>query len=133
MARREAGVALLERDTPRKEETARRLVSSAANSSLDWRAQYRHVEDTGDGRGYTAGIIGTGTGTGTGTGDMLALVERYTRERPDAELPCFHPALREVRGRDSHQGLGSRFTRAWPRAAGGDRAFRGARDGERDR
>ncbi|MCO6693675.1 chitosanase, partial [Streptomyces sp. Vc17.3-30] len=59
--------------------------------------------------------------------------ERYTRERPDVELPCFHPALREVRGRDSHQGLGSRFTRAWPRAAGGDRAFRGARDGERDR
>lgn len=106
-----------------------RLVSSAENSSLDWRAQYRYIEDIGDGRGYTAGIIGFCSGTG----DMLTMVERYARERPEAELADFLPALREVRGSDSHRGLGSRFTRDWQRAADGDRAFRGAQDGERDR
>ena len=51
------------------------LVSSAENSSLDWRAQYSYIEDIGDGRGYTAGIIGFCSGTG----DMLELVEDYTR------------------------------------------------------
>ncbi|MFC9019220.1 chitosanase, partial [Streptomyces albidoflavus] len=63
-------------ETARKKEIAMRLVSSAENSSLDWRAQYRYIEDIGDGRGYTAGIIGFCSGTG----DMLALVERYARE-----------------------------------------------------
>lgn len=116
-------------ETPRKKEIAMRLVSSAENSSLDWRAQYRYIEDIGDGRGYTAGIIGFCSGTG----DMLALVERYARERADAELAGFLPALREVRGSASHRGLGGRFTRAWQRAADGDRAFRDAQDGERDR
>ena len=29
------------------------LVSSAENSSLDWKAQYKYIEDIGDGRGYT--------------------------------------------------------------------------------
>jgi chitosanase len=32
------------------------LVSSAENSSLDWKAQYKYIEDIDDGRGYTAGI-----------------------------------------------------------------------------
>lgn len=41
-----------------KKEIAMRLVSSAENSSLDWRAQDRYIEDIHDGRGYTAGIIG---------------------------------------------------------------------------
>lgn len=46
-----------------------KLVSSAENSSLDWKAQYKYIEDIGDGRGYTAGIIGFSSGTG----DMLDL------------------------------------------------------------
>ncbi|NUW10797.1 chitosanase [Streptomyces sp. CAI-21] len=147
VTRREAGVALLGLaalaacsgeaagaggpglETAQKKEIAMRLVSSAENSSLDWRAQYRYIEDIGDGRGYTAGIIGFCSGTG----DMLALVERYARERAGAELAGFLPALREVRGSASHRGLGGRFTRAWQRAAEGDRAFRDAQDGERDR
>ena len=54
------------------------LVSSAENSSLDWRAQFDYIEDIGDGRGYTAGIIGFCSGTG----DMLELVEDYTRRSP---------------------------------------------------
>ena len=54
-------------DTPAKKEIAMQLVSSAENSSLDWRAQYSYIEDIQDGRGYTAGIIGFCSGTG----DML--------------------------------------------------------------
>ncbi|MGW0582794.1 chitosanase, partial [Streptomyces sp. NPDC002920] len=45
-------------DDPAKKEIAMKLVSSAENSSLDWKAQYKYIEDIGDGRGYTAGIIG---------------------------------------------------------------------------
>ncbi|OON71727.1 chitosanase [Streptomyces tsukubensis] len=113
---------------PAKKELAQRLVSSAENSSLDWRAQYGYIEDIGDGRGYTAGIIGFTTGTH----DLLTLVERYTRERPDNGLARFLPALRGVDGSDSHEGLDPGFTGAWAREARG-RAFRAAQDAERDR
>ena len=34
------------------------FVSSAENSSIDYAEQYAYIEDIGDGRGYTAGIIG---------------------------------------------------------------------------
>ena len=71
------------------------LVSSAENSSLDWKAQYKYIEDIGDGRGYTAGIIGFCSGTG----DMLDLVELYTQAQ--ARTTCsrkYLPALREVDG-----------------------------------
>ena len=38
-------------DDPAKKDVAMQLVSSAENSSLDWRAQYSYIEDVGDGRG----------------------------------------------------------------------------------
>src|SRR5215475_7280848 len=63
---------------PRKKEIAMELVSSAENSSLDWKAQYKYIEDIHDGRGYTAGIIGFCSGTG----DMLDLVRAYAGARP---------------------------------------------------
>src|SRR5262245_48667588 len=63
---------------PGKKDIAPRLVSSAENSSLDWRAQFGYVEDIDDGRGYTAGIIGFCSGTG----DMLELVEAYRAAKP---------------------------------------------------
>ncbi|MFD3521181.1 chitosanase [Streptomyces sp. NPDC058653] len=117
-------------DDPEKKELAMRLVSSAENSSLDWRAQYRYIEDIGDGRGYTAGIIGFCTGCG----DLLKVVERYAAARPEGNvLAPFLPALRDVRGSDSHEGLGTPFTKAWQRAADRDAAFRAAQDEERDR
>ncbi|MCX4820252.1 chitosanase [Streptomyces sp. NBC_01142] len=116
-------------DDPAKKEVAMQLVSSAENSSLDWKAQYKYIEDIGDGRGYTAGIIGFCSGTG----DMLALVKRYTKARPGNALAPFLPALRAVKGSDSHQGLGRPFTDAWARAATSDPAFRAAQDAERDR
>ncbi|MFJ6512471.1 chitosanase [Streptomyces sp. NPDC091406] len=112
---------------PAKKRIAMRLVSSAENSSLDWEAQYPYIEDIGDGRGYTAGIIGFCSGTG----DMTEVVERYAKARPGNPLERFLPALRAVEGSAAHTGLGRPFTRAWAKAAD-DPAFRAAQDAERD-
>jgi chitosanase len=114
-------------DDPAKKDVAMQLVSSAENSSLDWRAQYAYIEDIGDGRGYTAGIIGFCSGTG----DMLELVEAYTVTVPDNPLAPFLPALRLVNGTDSHEGLDPGFVEAWELAAA-DEAFQAAQDHERD-
>ncbi|WP_277331177.1 chitosanase [Streptomyces sp. JH34] len=115
-------------DDPAKKDIAMRLVSSAENSTLDWKAQYGYIEDIGDGRGYTAGIIGFCSGTG----DMLGLVELYTEREPGNALASYLPALREVDGTDSHEGLDPGFTGAWAEAAS-DPAFQRAQDDERDR
>jgi chitosanase len=111
-----------------KKDIAMQLVSSAENSSLDWRAQFGYIEDIGDGRGYTGGIIGFCSGTS----DMLELVEYYTQVKPSNGLASFLPALRAVNGTDSHAGLGSAFTRAW-KAAAADTVFQAAQEHERDR
>lgn len=115
-------------DDPAKKEIAMELVSSAENSSLDWRAQYAYIEDIGDGRGYTAGIIGFCSGTG----DMLEVVQAYTSSEPENPLGRFLPALEKVNGSASHAGLGAPFVRAW-RTAAKDPAFQAAQDEERDR
>ncbi|MEU1468222.1 chitosanase [Streptomyces sp. NPDC005761] len=115
-------------DDPAKKDIAMQLVSSAENSSLDWKGQYGYIEDIGDGRGYTAGIIGFCSGTG----DMLDLVELYTEREPDNVLAEYLPALRDVDGTDSHDGLDPGFSEAWESAAG-DPAFQQAQNDERDR
>lgn len=112
---------------PDKKEIAMELVSSAENSSLDWRAQYRYIQDIHDGRGYTGGIIGFCSGTG----DMLEVVQAYTDASPDNPLAKFLRPLTRVNGTASHRGLGKRFVRTWRRAAS-DPAFQAAQDGERD-
>src|ERR1700754_342085 len=89
-------------DRPDRKEIAMQLVSSAENSTLEWRRQYTYLEDIGDGRGYTGGIIGFCSGTG----DMLVVVRRYTRAEPHNPLARFLPAVRRVNGSDSHRGLG---------------------------
>jgi chitosanase len=113
---------------PHKKEMAMELVSSAENSSLNWKAQYKYIEDIGDGRGYTAGIIGFCSGTG----DMLDLVEAYTAAEPGNPLAAYLPALRKVDGSDSHTGLGTAFVSAW-KAAAKDSVFQSAQNDERDR
>jgi chitosanase len=113
---------------PDKKDLAQQIVSSAENSSLDWRGQYGYIEDIDDGRGYTAGIIGFTTGTH----DLLVLVDGYTEEHPDNGLARYLPALREVDGSDSHEGLDPGFTEAW-KAEAEIPAFRRAQDSERDR
>ena len=115
-------------DDPKRKEIAMRLVSSAENSSLNWRAQYGYIEDIGDGRGYTAGIVGFCSGTS----DMLAVVTEYTRRKPDNRLARFLPALRTVDGSDSHAGLDPGFTAAW-KAAAADPVFQKTQEDERDR
>ncbi|ANZ15542.1 chitosanase [Streptomyces noursei] len=115
-------------DDPAKKEIAMQLVSSAENSSLDWKAQYTYIEDIGDGRGYTGGIIGFTSGTH----DMLELVELYTKRKPDNVLAPYLPALRKVDGSDSHEGLDPNYPKDWRKAAQ-DPVFRKAQDDERDR
>ncbi|MEV0724221.1 chitosanase [Micromonospora purpureochromogenes] len=115
-------------DDPAKKDVAMQLVSAAENSSLDWRAQFSYIEDIGDGRGYTAGIIGFCSGTG----DMFELVEAYTRTKPGNVLAGYLPALRAVNGTDSHAGLDPYFPRDW-RTAAADPVFRAAQEAERDR
>jgi chitosanase len=113
---------------PRKKEIAMELVSSAENSSLDWKAQYKYIEDIGDGRGYTAGIIGFCTGTH----DLLELVQLYTQRSPNNVLAKYLPALKKVDGSDSHNGLDPTFVGDWKTAAK-DPVFQKAQDDERDR
>ncbi|WP_281388925.1 chitosanase [Kribbella qitaiheensis] len=115
-------------DDPAKKEIAMKIVSSAENSSLDWKAQYKYIEDIDDGRGYTAGIIGFCSGTG----DMLDLVELYKTRKPGNVLEKYLPALRNVDGSDSHSGLDPNYTRDWKTAAN-DSVFKAAQDSERDR
>ena len=104
-----------------------RLVSTAENSSTDWQAQFSYIEDIGDGRGYTAGIIGFCSGTG----DMLELVQAYTATEPGNPLASYLPALEAVNGTDSHEGLDPGFMDAWGEAAA-DPVFQAAQDHERD-
>lgn len=115
-------------DDPAKKEIAMKLVSSAENSSLDWKAQYKYIEDIGDGRGYTAGIIGFCSGTG----DMLDLVELYADRKPGNVLARYLSALRRVDGTDSHSGLDPNFPDDWRKAAR-DSVFQQAQNDERDR
>jgi chitosanase len=115
-------------DDPKRKDIAMQLVSSAENSTLNWRAQYAYIEDIGDGRGYTGGIIGFCSGTG----DMLEVVTAYTAKVPGNPLAAYLPALRAVNGSDSHAGLGAGFVAAWKSAAA-DVAFQAAQDAERDR
>lgn len=112
---------------PAKKELAQQLVSSAENSTTKWRTAYGTIDDPGEGDGYTAGIIGFCTGTH----DLLNLVERYTEDHPDNGLATYLPALREVDGTDSHEGLDPGFTAAW-QAEAKVPAFREAQEEERD-
>ncbi|MBB2946171.1 chitosanase [Actinoplanes lutulentus] len=111
-----------------KKETALKLVASAENSTLNWRASYGYIEDIGDGRGYTGGLVGFTSGTA----DMLGVVAEYTRRKPSNKLARYLPALRSVNGSDSHSGLGSGFTKAW-KASATDSVFRGVQEDARDR
>ncbi|MDI9834199.1 chitosanase [Streptomyces sp. KAU_LT] len=114
--------------TPARRTLAQQLVSSAENSTLNWRDTFGYIEDIGDGQGYTAGIIGFCTGTN----DLRVLVEHYTADHPDNGLAKYLPALRAVDGTDSHEGLDPGFTEAW-KAEARKPEFQQAQLDERDR
>jgi chitosanase len=122
------GAAAVDLTNAAKKEIAMKLVSSAENSSLDWKAQYSYIEDIDDGRGYTAGIIGFCSGTH----DMLDLVTEYTKRSPNNILKKYLPALRKVDGSDSHAGLDPNYTKDWKTAAK-DQVFKDSQNFERDR
>src|ERR1041385_1692940 len=118
---------------PAKKEIAMQLVSTAENSSLDWKAQYGYIEYNVEGnaeenRGYTAGIIGFTSATH----DMLELVRFYEKTAPFNPLSPFLSALKDVDGTPSRVGLGPPFVRAW-KVAAKDPRFQGAQNHERDR
>ncbi|MFE2283010.1 chitosanase [Streptomyces sp. NPDC059443] len=127
-AARVSAAAAVGLDDPVKKDIAMQIVSSAENSSLNWKAQYKYIEDIGDGRGYTGGIIGFCSGTH----DMLELVQYYTDIKPGNVLAKYLPALKKVDGSDSHAGLDPNFTKDWAKAAV-DSDFKKAQDHERDR
>ncbi|WP_261718107.1 chitosanase [Streptomyces sp. FZ201] len=112
---------------PGKRELAFKITASAEFSSLDWKVGYASVESNDDDCGYTAGVAGFCTGTN----DLLELVERYTDEYPDNGLARYLPALREVNGSDSLDGLDG-FRAAW-KAEADKPDFRKMQDKERDR
>jgi chitosanase len=116
-------------DDPVKKEIAMQLVSSAENSSLNWKAQYKYIEDIGDGRGYTGGIIGFCSGCG----DMSELVARYNQLKPNNVLSKYYATLVQLgnAGSESHSGLDPNFTRDWATAAT-DSLFLQAQDDKRD-
>ncbi|WP_026508362.1 chitosanase [Butyrivibrio sp. MC2013] len=108
----------------RLRQTVMSLVTSAENSSLDYTRQYGYIEDIGDGRGYTGGIIGFTTGTA----DLLDVVEVYVALKPDNNgLKKYIPALQSAIGSDTHKGLGQAFVNAW-KAAAQDREMIEAQD-----
>ncbi|BBN08500.1 chitosanase [Marchantia polymorpha subsp. ruderalis] len=114
---------------PAKKVIAMKLVSSAENSSLDWDKQYSYIEDIGDGRGYTGGLIGFTSCTG----DMLELVELYVNREPGNVLAKYLPALRAAVGSDTHRDLGDGFVRDWKKAAKKSPVFKKCQDDELDR
>jgi len=116
-------------DDPVKRDIAMQIVSSAENSSLDWKSQYGYIEDIGDGRGYTAGLVGFCTGCG----DLLQLVQYYNKIAPGNILAKYIPALEKIGSWNAtHEGLDPAFTKDWKTAAN-DAKFRQAQDDEVNR
>jgi chitosanase len=126
-------------ETPEMKEVALELVSSAENSTLNWRSQYAYIENIGDGRGYTAGIMGYCSGTG----DMLQVIQHYTTLQPNNILAQYLPVLKNryetfvdngfepSPASASLQGLEPDFVANWKQAAK-DPEFQQAQNWERD-
>ena len=94
------------------------LVGAAENTDSNYSNNYSYIEDIGDHRGYTAGIIGFTTGTD----DMVHLVKHYNKINPNNDLKKYEGALKQLskEGSESHKGLEG-FDKAWKNASKNDR------------
>jgi chitosanase len=99
----------LDTDSDSKRRAAQ-ITSTFENSTTE--LQYDYAENIGDGRGITAGRAGFTSGTS----DLLLLVRRYSELKPGNVLAQYIPALEDVNGSDSEEGLDG-FTDAWAEAA----------------
>lgn len=120
---------------PVAREISLELVSTAENATKSWKRSYPYIEDIGDGRGYTAGIVGWCSGTG----DMLELVTYHASTTPGNRLQKYIPALKKImaapyrsRPRLSRTLLGPAFITAWAEDAK-TAPFRAAQRHERNR
>jgi len=123
---------------PVYKEIALQLTSTAENSTKDWTTAYRYIEDIGDGRGYTGGIVGFCSATF----DMEILLKRYQQIAPSNSLVPFldefatisAQSTQAARNTMSHTLLDPlNFVAAWQNAADNDPLFRQAQRDERDR
>lgn len=111
-------------------EMALEMCSTAENSRLDWYSTdvYGYIEDIGDDRGYTGGIVGFCSGTG----DMLAMVTQFVREDPSSPLADFLDGLEACADEGFGSGasdaaeeyLGDDFIDAWESEAVSNPIFR---------
>lgn len=116
-------------------ELALELTSTAENATKDWTTAYAYIEDIGDGRGYTGGVVGWCSGTG----DMLILLQAHSAIAPGNVLDKYIPKLQQIMGAAyadrpalSHTLLDPGFTADWA-TAGATLAFQQAQRNERDR
>ncbi|DBA03938.1 TPA: hypothetical protein N0F65_010591, partial [Lagenidium giganteum] len=82
-------------------DTIMSLVSIAENSRIEWWENYNYCEDINDGRGFTVSLVGFCSGTG----DLLEVMKDVQTQNPDHPLAEFIPALTEVNGSPSHDGI----------------------------
>ena len=68
------------------------LVSIAEYSSIDWRSSVNIIDNLGDGRGYTIGLVGFCTGTG----DFLELLYYLRDLNPVHVLLTFLPVIERI-------------------------------------
>jgi chitosanase len=110
------------------QEMAFEMTSTAENSTTDWTTAYKYIEDIGDQRGYTAGIVGFVSSSG----DMLQLVQQYTARKPGNALASYISGLQQCVTVGYGTGasaaattyLGAAFMTAWATAATTDPVFR---------
>jgi chitosanase len=130
----------LDLTNPRMKELALELVSTAENSTRDWRAHFDFIKNEHDKRGYTAGIMGYCSGTG----DMMEVVKHYQDLKPGNILAQYLPALHKLNRIYAHHdyennpasasvtSLGDSFVTDWKTAAQ-DPLFQQAQEWERDK